>query len=81
MVKMQYVLGSGKPRYSKTTTQQVESRCQGFTGRLVVAWLQGEQVAEFHSAAGPTAMRSAPGGNWEEQEVYAVEANLGTAGN
>ena len=32
MVKMQYVLGSGKPRYSKTTTQQVESRCQGLLG-------------------------------------------------
>ena len=34
----------------------------------------GEQVAEFHSAAGaPSIGSSSQGGNWEEQEVYAVE--------
>lgn len=75
MVKMQYVLGSGKPRYSKTTTQQVESRCQGLLGGWWWHGCRGAGGRISFSSWSPEYRIQLPGRKLGriKQEVYAVE--------
>lgn len=76
MVKMQYVLGSGKPRYSKTTTQQVESRCQGLLGGW---WWHGCRGAGGRISFGAQYRIQLPGRKLGRTESICCRANLGTA--